>query len=197
MTTKQLSIFDKLGTATEKRAYKQRFIHGGESSVGKRKLRRPIATKRWMHLVLKSKKATAQYSLLNQRNVKQVDLIVRQKAKKFGVELKDFVNMGNHIHFQIRVRSREGFQSFLRAITCLLARVVTGAARGNPFGKFWDGLAFTRIVNTLEEVTRFEGYLTANKIERKHGYQARVVYLSALNAWIKKLKAQGIHQIMS
>lgn len=190
MKAKQLSIFD-LSSEQEKR-FKSRFSHGGGSTKGKRKERRPLATKKWMHLVLKSTAAKGKYSMLSPANAQRVEKIVNQKAKKFGIDLKNFVNMGNHIHFQLRIVSRSGFQAFLRAITCLIARAVTGAKRGKSFGKFWDGLAFTRIISTLEELVRLEGYLKANEIERQMGYQARAIYLKALNSWMKKMKADGI-----
>lgn len=195
MRAKQLSIFD-LATKSERESYKQRFTHGGVTTKGQRKERRPLATKKWMHLVLKASAAKGKYSMLSQENVTKVEKVIKEKAKKFQVELKDFANMGNHIHFQIRIRSRESFQAFLRAITCLIARAVTGAKRGKKFGKFWDGLAFTRIVSTMDELVRLEGYITGNKLERRFGYQARTVYLNALNNWIKKLKAQGIQPII-
>ncbi len=197
MKAKQLSIFELSTSSAEKRLYKERLEHGGDQTKGKRKLRRPLATKRWMHLVLKSKAAKGELSMLSPRHVKKVDVIIRDKARKFKIELKEFVNMGNHIHFQFRIKSREKFQAFLRAITCLIARLVTGAKRGFKFGKFWDGLAFTRIVTSMNDLVRLEGYLKANLIERRHGYEARTIYLRALNKWIKKLKAQGIQPIIS
>lgn len=197
MKAKQLSIFELSTSSTEKRSYKERLVHGGEKTKGKRKLRRPLATKKWMHLVLKSSAAKGALSMLSPRHANKVEKLIQEKARKFDIDLKEFVNMGNHIHFQFRIKSREKFQSFLRAITCLIARIVTGAKRGFKFGKFWDGLAFTRIVSTLDELVRLEGYLRANLIERRHGYRARTIYLTALNNWIKKLKAQGIQPIIS
>ena len=197
MKAKQLSIFELSSSSSEKRSYKERLVHGGEKTKGKRKLRRPLATKKWMHLVLKSKAAKGELSMLSPKHAKEVTKLIRDKARKFNIELKEFVNMGNHIHFQFRMKSREKFQNFLRAITCLIARLVTGAKRGIKFGRFWDGLAFTRIVTSIDELVRLEGYLQANLIERRHGYQARAVYLQALNKWIKKLKAKGIQPIIS
>ena len=143
-----------------------------------------------MHLVLKSSKATGRYWMLNHRHAKPINKLISLKARKFGIELKEFVNMGNHIHFQLRAYSRKSFQAFLRAITNLIARLVTGAKKGNKFGRFWDGLAFSRIVSTFEEQIRLEGYLVGNKVERRLGYNARQAYLQALNKWIKKLKSE-------
>ena len=126
--------------------------------------------------------------MLSARNVEFIDKLVAVKARKFGVEVKDFVNMGNHIHFQLRIVSRVGFQNFLRSISNLIARHVTGARKGKPFGKFWQGLAFTRVITSYFELTGFERYLLANKIERKRGYKARERYLASLNRWMNSLR---------
>lgn len=185
----QANLFDYLQTPSAKRHHKRRLTHGGHASRSKRKLRRPLATKKWIHLVLKSNKASGKLSMLNSRNVDFIDRLITAKAKKFGIEVKDFVNMGNHIHFQIRIATRESFQNFLRSISSLIARHVTGARKGKRFGKFWQDLAFTRVISSAFELTGLERYLLANKIQRKRGYAARERYLASLNTWMKSLKA--------
>ncbi len=184
----QPDLFNQLSSKSEKCEQKRRLIHGGAKSKGKRKLRRPLSTKKWMHLILKSDKAVGKYSMLAERNAKWIDQLIRAKAKKFGVELKDFVNMGNHIHFQIRIVSRESFQNFLRSITNLIARHVTGARKGRKFGKFWQGLAFTRVITSFLELTGLQGYLTGNRVQLRRGYGARERYLASLNRWINSLR---------
>lgn len=176
-------------TPSQKREYSKRVTHGGVVAKGKRKLRRPLATKKWIHLILKSDKATGRYWMLNEKNRSFIDKTIKAKARKFQIELKDFVNMGNHIHFQIRIARREDFQNFLRSITTLIARFVTGAKKGKNFGRFWQGLAFTRVIQTGIELMGFEGYLNANKLEKTYGKEARSVYLAALNKWIRGFRA--------
>ncbi len=188
MKATQQSLFDQLETKAQKREHAKRVTHGGASSKGKRKLRRPLATKKWIHLIMKSDKAFGRLSMLHTRNCNFIDKTVIEKARKFKVELKDFVNMGNHIHFEIRVRRREDFQNFLRSISTLIARHVTGARKGNAFGRFWEALAFTRIIQTGIELMGVEGYLLGNKIEKRHGREAREVYLRAFNRWLKGFK---------
>lgn len=189
MRSTQQNLFEQLQTPSAKREFKRRLIHGGAASKGKRKLRRPLATKKWIHLVLKSNKAIGKLSMLSSRNAVFIDKLITVKAKKFGVEMKEFVNMGNHIHFQIRIATRESFQNFLRSISNLIARHVTGARKGKRFGKFWQDLAFTRVIVSAFELTGLERYLLANKIQRRQGYGARESYLASLNKWMRSLKA--------
>lgn len=190
MRASQQSLFDRFESKAKKREYAKRVTHGGVSSVGKRKLRRPLATKKWMHLILKSDKAFGPFSMLRAKNNAFVSKLVVKKARQFRIELKDLVNMGNHIHFQIRVSRREDFQNFLRSICALIARFVTGAKKGKAFEKFWQALAFTRIVETGIELMGLEGYLLANKIERRHGKEARDIYLRAFNNWLSRIKVR-------
>ena len=188
MRTTQQSLFDRLESPSAKREQKRRVTHGGAKARGKRKTKRPLATKQWMHLVLKANKAVDKYSMLAKRNASWIDRLIKAKAKKFGVELKDFVNMGDHLHLQIRITNREYFQNFLRSITTLIARHVTGARKGKKFGKFWADLAFTRIVTSFIELTQLAYYFTANRVELRSGNGARARYLDGGNEWIRKLR---------
>ena len=120
--------------------------------------------------------------MLAPRNVNWIAKLLPVKAKKFGVELKEFVNMGDHIHFEIRILNRRCFQNFLRSITSLIARHVTGARKGVRFGRFWEGLAFTRVVETSFEEWKLREYFIANRVERQHGYEAREKYLRGRRA---------------
>jgi exonuclease III len=113
------------------------------------------------------------------------------KAKKFGVEIADFANVGRHLHIKIRIQNPTAFQKFLKATTCLIARKITGARRGKPFGKFWQGLAFTRIITSRLDELRLRGYFEANRKQAKHGYATREKFLDEFNEWIKSLKKQG------
>ncbi len=128
--------------------------------------------------------------MLAERNARWIEQLLRVKAKKFGVEIKDFVNMGNHIHFQIKIINRKSFQNFLRSITSLVARHVTGARKGVKFGKFWGALAFTRVLTSYIELSQLEKYFMANRIQLRKGYGARTRYLDSANSWIQGLRAK-------
>lgn len=160
--------------------------HGGANTRGRRKTERPLDRKKWIHLVLKSDKAKGRLSLLHAKNHPYVEQTLKQKAKRYGVRLAEVVNVGSHLHLKLKITTRSTFQNFLRSTTTLIARHVTGARRGTRFGRFWQGLAFTRVLRTSLEELNLRGYLEANRREAAHTHAAREAYLKAFNAWVKK-----------
>lgn len=170
------------------RRYK-RTTHGGARTRGKRKQERPLSTKSWIHLVLKSDKAVGKLSFLNNRNQPFVERTLKQKGKGFGVKVAELVNVGNHVHLKIKIFSRATFPQLLRSMTTRIARYVTGARRGKPFGRFWQGLAFTRVLKTQLEELRLRGYLEANRREAAGSYETREQYLVRFNKWVKQQRA--------
>jgi REP element-mobilizing transposase RayT len=179
---KQLHFLKNLNISNKK-------TYGGITK-GKRKVARPISSKKWSHLVLKSSKAKGNLSLSTSTNSVKVNTIIKKQALKHGVQISDFVNMGNHLHLKVRPHSRTGFQRFLKSTTAMIARAVTGAKKGFKFGKFWDGLAFTRVIQSGYELFQLKGYFEANRVESKKGYQQRLTYLNAFNGWLRSLRLQ-------
>ena len=187
---KQKSLFEFSDDKVARSRYARR-THGGAKTKPARKLERPLSRKDFIHLILKSEKAKGHLSLLKRENDIAIRDILRKKAHKFGVSISDFANVGNHLHIRIKVQSRESFQNFLKAVTCLIARRITGARRGKPFGKFWQGLAFTGIITSRPEELRLRGYFEANRQEAKHGYATREKFLKEFNDWLRSLKKQA------
>lgn len=173
---KQQSLFDK-----EMKQRYGRTTYGGVKSKGHRKLERPFSRKYGMHIVLKSEKAKGALSLLKKE--KQVAAVVYQTGEKFGVEVKDYVNMGNHLHIYVKTATRTQFQRFLRSITGSISRTVTGAKKGNKFGPFWDELAYTRALTSGIEVLRLKGYFMGNRTEQIAGRPRRDEFIRNFNAW--------------
>ena len=68
-------------------------------------------------------------------------------ARRFEIRIYDFANVGSHLHLVLRARSREAFQGFLRSFAGIVARRVIGAERGRRTGRFFDGLAWTRVIS--------------------------------------------------
>lgn len=147
----------------------------------------PLDKNKWTHLILKSSKAKGAYNLLQAKNEIFIAKTIAKKANKFGVTIHSNVNVGNHLHLKIKFRSREKFQDFLRSVARLIARFVTGARKGKPFGKFWDALAYTRVVTTRKEELQLGGYVTANELEAGTSKAAREDYLAKFNAWVESL----------
>jgi len=149
--------------------------HGGSTRKGKRKLQRPFVPRKPMHLVLRSSKARGALSLL--RHDGKIDAILRGQAAKHFVKLQSFVNVGNHLHLKVKANSRAGFQAFLISASAMIARAVTGARRGRGFGKFWDALAYTRVLITEFEEKTLDKYFSANALEAVFGRQIREIFL--------------------
>jgi hypothetical protein len=150
---------------------------GGTSGTGHAKRARPLAPRSVYHIVLRSGKARGPYSMINKRHKTTISRLLYRQAKRFYVRIDGFANVGNHLHIKAYAQGREEFRNFLRTITCLIARKVTGATRGNKFGRFWDGLVFTRIVRTLTEHEILDRYIFANILEADCGSGARQGYL--------------------
>lgn len=184
---KQQLTFDYFANKPVKKKY-GRTTHGGTNTKGRRKEFRPLSSQKTIHLVLKSDKAKGHYSFLTAKNKPMIEKILKEKAQKFGVKLAEHANVGNHLHIKLRIQSRTGFQKFLKSITCLIARKVTGAKKGQKFGPFWQGLAFTRVLTSAFEELQLRGYIEANHEQAKQGYQQRQKFLDEFNARVYGLK---------
>jgi REP element-mobilizing transposase RayT len=139
--------------------------HGHQLRKGKRKIARPIVTKRPMHMVLRASKARGAWSMLKGHNKGKIYALVLDCAEKHGLKIYDYENVGNHIHLLVRARTRKGLQNFLRVITQKIMFQVTGARKGSPQGKFWDALAYSRVVEWGRELQRLRHYLWKNTVE--------------------------------
>ena len=157
------------------RGFNLRTAHGGELSIGRRKDRRPLCSKRPVHIVMRSSLAVGRHSLLYPKNADFIRRLVPKYAKRFHVKVYHFANVSNHLHFAVRVKDRRSFQYFLRVISGMIARKVTGAKKGKPFGRrFWDLLAWTRIIEWGKAYAIVKNYIAKNQKQvgkRNEGYQ--------------------------
>lgn len=142
-----------------------RRAHGGDLRKGKRKLARPFDPKKPLHLVLRSTRARGEWSLLRTKNEKRVRNLVYREAARAQVEIFRYANAGNHLHLVVRSRNRARLARFLRTTSGLLARMITGAKKGTAFGRFWDQLAYSRIVEWGREFLKVCEYLLTNELE--------------------------------
>jgi REP element-mobilizing transposase RayT len=138
---------------------------GGSLSSGKRKTARPLTTKRPLHIVMKSSKAYGKFSFLNSRNSPKMIKIIKQTAAKFHIQLYRLANSGNHLHLLIQGHQHKDIQNFLRTAAAFISRKVTGATKGKPFGKFWDLLAYSRVVEWGRAFQNAMAYLEQNTLE--------------------------------
>ncbi len=167
--------------------YYKRYTHGGVNLKKRRKVERPLFNKKITHTVFKSSKAVGEYCMFKHRNLVANEL--NRLKKRFFIEILDFVNMGNHLHLKVRFRDKSMFKKFLKAFAGVLARKITGARKGKRFGRFWDGLVYTRVLFSPLEELGLRGYFEANHRQREYGYEERSLYLKRFNQYIYRLKA--------
>ncbi len=145
--------------------------HGGEHTKNKRKIRRPIDPKQALHVVLRSSQARGSSSMLHPKHCDHIHDFTEALAKRWGVRLYRYANVGNHIHLLIKVPSRLIWRRFLRELAGGIAIIVTGAKKGASLNKnetgrgFWDHLAFTRIVHFGRDFRGMGRYLIKNLFE--------------------------------
>jgi REP element-mobilizing transposase RayT len=153
------------------RAELVRTEHGGALARRMRKLERPVSTRRPMHVVLSSRRHSGPWDL--RRHDRAVRDVLRDMAHRFGVRVYDFANVGSHLHLLLRARRREAFQGFLRSFAGIVARRVTGARRGRPAGRFFVGLAWSRVVRWGRDYFGVRHYVFRNEIEGTQGARIR------------------------
>jgi REP element-mobilizing transposase RayT len=170
----------------EQLRYVKAWTHGGQKLKKRRKLQRPLLPNKVTHVVFKSSKAKGALSFYSQKI--KVKNRLQERAKKYHILIQDFVNMGNHLHLKVKFKDPSRFKNFLRTFAALLARDLTKASKSNKFGRFWDGLVYTRVLHSSFEELGIRGYFEGNHRQRELGYQARVSYLNQFNDYLRKLK---------
>lgn len=171
--------------------YVKSWAHGGEKLTKRRKIKRPLLPNKTTHVVFKSSRAKGPLNFYT--NKLKVKRRLDERAKKYHVTIRDWVNMGNHLHIKLKFKDLNAFKNFLRTFAALLARDITKASKSNKFGKFWDGLVFTRVLHSSYEELGLKAYFEGNHRQRELGYQERVRYLSAFNSFLKKLRSSKAH----
>ena len=172
---------------------KSRTEHGGEIRKGKRKEARPFEAAKPMHVVLRSTYATQELSFLRKRNKEAIQKIIHNGAKKFGVKILGFTNVGNHLHIIVKTTSnryrlgRTQLANYLRYISGAIAFFITGARKGKKVKdifnhhnvasksksdtahvRFWNNLTYTRIIHWGQEYKTLQKYLLKNLLEAKN-----------------------------
>ncbi len=127
---------------------------------------RPLSTRESMHLVLRSTRAKGEHSFATKANRAKIARILARFSKRFGVRVLSYANVGNHLHFHVKLGNRRLYAPFIRALTAAIRMAVTGASRwkkGLP--KFWDYRPFTRVVKSFEAFLNLKDYIAINEFE--------------------------------
>jgi hypothetical protein len=140
---------------------------GGSKLKGNPREKRTLSVRHPIHLVMRSKHAVKDWSFLAKQNRRTVDSIVAGQAKKLGIKLYGYVNVGNHLHMNLLIPSRAAYKKFVRAIAGLIPRAVMGCERGRAMSlqKFWDARPFTRIISWGREFSSIKKYFALNRLE--------------------------------
>lgn len=168
--------------------YAKSWSHGGQQLRRRRKTARPLLPGKITHVVFKSSKAIGKLNFLTQAT--KVNVRLHERAQRFHIKIHDWVNMGNHLHLKISCKDPERIKLFLRTFAGLLARDLTGASKGTgKFGKFWDGLVYTRVLHSSLEELGLRGYFEGNHRQRELGYAERKRFLADWNTYLKRLRS--------
>lgn len=116
--------------------------------------------------------------MLHPKHCNHIEKFVRNIARKWGVRVYRFANVGNHLHLLIQVPTRSAWQRFSKEISGGIAQIVTGARKGIALARgknsalpvsaqrgFWDHLLFTRIVSFGRDFNGMAKYLIKNLFE--------------------------------
>lgn len=109
------------------------------------KTKRPLDSKLPVHLVMRS-------NVSMMRMLKSFGLVneaVRGIAKKYGVKIYEYANVGNHLHLLVRIKNLRLWASFIRELSGRVAQVAQGLKGPQKSGlakKFWSQRPFTRII---------------------------------------------------
>ena len=137
--------------------------HGGTLNFGRRKTKRPLCTKRALHVVMRASCAQGRLSLLQPNHARLTGMLLKRFAYRFAVIVYSWANSGNHVHMVVKAKTKEGFRNFLRTFAGQLAQRVTGAKPGHKLTKpFWDLLAFSRIVEWGKAYKSVANYILKN-----------------------------------
>jgi REP element-mobilizing transposase RayT len=119
-----------------------------------------------MHLVLRSSKATGDWSFKKRAHERKIVELLNKFSRRHGVHVYNLANVGNHLHFHIKLSRRHSYFRFIRALTAAIAMAVTGSSRWNPLkSKFWDHRPFTRIVQGYRQFLTLKNYININIFE--------------------------------
>lgn len=152
----------EFGSATQKR-----FTFGGSTLKGNAREKRPFHKNMFTHLVMRSRLAVGEKSMLRSQNRRLLEGIVRNAGKLFSVKIERYVNVGNHLHILIKAPTKLSQSNFLRTISGRIVRHIMKVEKGKPgrFEKFWDSKPFTRLVSWGRAYRAVTHYLSLNSLE--------------------------------
>lgn len=130
----------------------QRKTHGGSLIKGQRISTRPLSNQKPIHLILKS---NPEFNL--RKHQKTVDSLSSQYAQKNNIKIYSSSVQRDHIHYCLRISSKEEYKKFIRSLTGMLSRKI---------GKgLWKHRPFTRIGSWGRDFKGIQKYIEQNEME--------------------------------
>ena len=118
---------------------------------------RPLDSKLPIHLVLKAERSAMRLP----KNFARVNALVTRVAKKRGVRIYEYANVGNHLHLLLKIIKRSTWNAFIRELTGRLAQLTRVR---------WAHRPFTRVVAGWRRAYRVvKEYVKLNRFEAEHG----------------------------
>ena len=142
---KQLSL-------SNSKYFQTQLSYGGELINNKRKSRRPLDTKKPLHVVLRVD--TEKPVFLH--NDPLINQLIEHFAKKFGIQVHLNSVNANHLHLVISFKHRDFYSKFLKALSGRLAQ---------QFKIKWLHPPFTRVLNWGRDFKNACAYVIKNQKE--------------------------------
>lgn len=98
-------------------------------------------------------------------------------SRRYKVKIVKFANVGNHLHFVIKLpggtmTARRHYRKWIRLLTSRVAFEIGGSKKGQPFRdergkkiKFWDTIPFSRVIHGRRGWQIIDRYVLKNEIE--------------------------------
>ncbi len=126
------------------------------------KTKRPLESKLPIHLVLRSKSSVLRLP----KTFAKVNDCVGVIARKHGVRIYKYSNVGNHLHLLIKIVRVGAWAAFIRELSGRIAQVAQGLGGQEKGRKFWTQRPFTRIVRGWREAFQIaKQYIALNELE--------------------------------
>lgn len=138
---------------------RQEIEFGGDLSKGKRKSKRPISTKKPMHLILKSSNARGKFALAPSN--RQMEALIYKMGRRFGLKMYSVAMNWSHAHFVIRVWDRKSYKKFIRALTGAMVLLLKA-----PKG-FFDLKPYTKIGTWGQQLRNWISYSEKNQMQAR------------------------------
>jgi REP element-mobilizing transposase RayT len=124
------------------------------------KTKRPLDSKLPIHLVLRSKKGVMRLP----KTFREVNQTVSRVAKKHGVTIYKYANVGNHLHMVIKIPARTRWSAFIRELSGRIAHQMHGFKKAKE--RFWLQRPFTRVIRGWRKAFRIVlQYVELNQLE--------------------------------